>query len=136
MSIFGTGRLITSNATVDVQKVSVSIDGQGGTVESFTDTIASNVPVLITRLSGGRASLFNTDAQQESGTISGVADVLRTQIARYRITSFPSRPEMVNKFLRVTSAVPHPKGEGGILEPRITLQYQLLQLPVENTPSA
>lgn len=136
MSIFGTGRLITSNATVDVQKVSVTIDGQGGTVESFGDTIGTNVPVLITRLSGGRDSAFNTDAQRESGTVSGVADVLRSQITRLKITSFPSRPEMVNKYLRVTSAVPHPKGEGGILATRITLQYQLLQLPAENTPAS
>lgn len=131
MSIFGSGRLINSNATVDIELVTIQIDNSGGTKEVFSSVIGENVPVLITRIAGGRDGGFNTDAQRGSCTVTGVNDDLRAQTTRLKITAFPSRPDMVGYYLRVTSAIPHPIGQGGLLQPRISLQCQFFQLPAE-----
>lgn len=129
MSIFGPGRLINANAVVDIEAVSSDFDPAGGTVESFPTLVGRGVSVLITQQSGSRSGAYGTDAQMERGTVSGVLDALRSTRTRLKITLFPSRPEMVGAYLRITAAVAHPRGEGGILKERITAQYERLDLP-------
>lgn len=129
-AIFGEGRLIKSNATLSVYLYSITQVG-GGTVYSLTSTVATGVEVLMTLFAGGRSpSEFGTDAQKDTGTITGVSAYLNTTNTVLKITAFPDMPEFVDTFWRVTSPQHHPAGLGGLQTQRVTVQVERLDFPV------
>ncbi len=131
MSIFGPGRIITTNATVDIEPYQTAIGDDGGTVYTYAPAIVTGVPVLFTLHSGSRDGSYGTDAQRDSGTISGVEPQLNRADIRLKVASYDENTEYVGTYWRVTAFQRHPNGRGGLLKYRITLQVEQLDMPIQ-----
>jgi hypothetical protein len=128
--IFGAGRLINSNATLSVYKYTISQVG-GGTVYTLSTTVATGVEVLITLFGGSRSpGEYMSDAQKDTGTVTGVSAFLNTTNTAFKITAFPDMPEFVDTFWRVVSPAHHPAGLGGLQSQRVTSQIERLDFPI------
>jgi len=128
--IFGVGRLIVSNATLDVYLYSISQVG-GGTVYTLSTRLAQDVEVLATLLGGNRSPAeYMTDAQKDTGTISGVSAFLNTTNTAFRIISYPTMTEFEGTYWRVINPQHHPAGLGGLQSQRVTVQVERLDFPI------
>lgn len=131
-SIFGPGRILTSNATVSVQNYATSIDNAGGTVETYSDLV-TGIEVLITLWTGGRENYFQTDAQTDRAVLAGVDGSLGRSDTRIAITDFPDMSYLVGTKWRVDSNQVHPAGRGGLLRGRVEVQISRVDFPITIT---
>jgi hypothetical protein len=128
MSIFGIGRLIDANCTIDVEKYSITQGSDGATMKSYA-AATSGVRVLFTLMGGNRDGAFSTESELEQATVSGVDASLNRNDVRYKVTAFASRPELVGTYWYVVAAVAHPAGLGGLQPARYTNRVQRRNLP-------
>lgn len=124
MSLFG--HLLRANVTLDVETPTFSVTG--GTTASW-NAVASSVPALITLAGGNRANQAGGDFQRDQYTVSGVDETLARTDIRLKVTACADYPDLVGGYLRVDSAVPHAKGQLGLLRKRITLRVSKIQAP-------
>lgn len=127
--IFGPYHIVQSNAIVDVESYTTTRDRVGGgTIPTYTTT-ASSVDVLISLIKGDRAGAFMSDEDSGEMTVSGVEPLLNNDHARYKITAYPTRPEMVGYYLRVKSVQGHPKSQNAFVPPIIRANCIRVGLP-------
>lgn len=123
LSPFG---LIRANATVDIEAPTVVVTG--GTTVTWAAT-ASAVPVLITLAGGNRGGQTGGDFQRDAYTVTGTNGVLARTDVRLKVVSCPNLPELVGDYLRVDSAVTHPRSQFGLVGGRVTVRASRLQVP-------
>lgn len=128
MSLFGPGRLLNANAAVTIERYTTSQDGAGGTAYAWV-TLESSVPVLFSLRGGLRDASFGTDAQRDSGTMSGVSTNLNRDDCRIKITAYADDSSYVNTYWRMANSVLQPKGIGGLLARRITITVNKVDFP-------
>lgn len=120
-------RIIRTNATVDIESVTVTQGADGGTVETFPTVVASAVPVLISLFAVGRDGSFGTDAHRDRGTLSGSHASLGRSDVRLKVISGPATLGMDGWYLRVSDPTSHPGGR--MVPPRVQVKWERIELP-------
>lgn len=128
--IFGANRLIRSNAVVTIERSSPA--PAGGTVVTWS-TLKANVDVLVTTVGGTRE--FESGSLNERATcaVSGVEPLLSRPDVRLRVTAVVSGLAWLRGlYLSVRDADVHPRGSGGLLGARVSLNCSVLTVPSDD----
>lgn len=120
-------RIIRTNATVDIESVTVTQGADGGTVETFPTVVASAVPVLISLFAVGRDGSFGTDACRDRGTLRGEHTSLGRADVRLKVVSGPATLGMAGWYLRVSDPTGHPGGR--MVPPTVEVKWERIELP-------